>query len=273
MREPRATWLNGSSTSNLKEKPPGRSTNTRAKLLPCSAPTPAKSSATSPPQTSAPSSRLVPKRSRHIARSIFNKWFEWAEFQDKIDRSPMGKVAKVKHPPRRNHDIFKLAEVAQLMALPAPDGQLFTILFGTGLRKAEARRLRRAHIDLERRRLIVHEGKGGKDRVVAPIPEALQAVADLDIIEGLRPEHYLWYTRPGGGDVISRRWPIGDTTFSRWYQTRLEQAQVRYLNPHTTRHTYHELMRMAKLDLEERQVLMGHVKISTTADIYGHSVH
>ena len=182
----------------------------------------------------------------------------------------MGKVAKVKHPPRRNHDIFKLAEVAQLMAIPAPDGQLFTILFVTGLRKAEARRLRRAHIDLDRRRLIVHEGKGGKDRVVAPIPEALQAVADLDIIEGLRPEDYLWCTRPGGGDVISRRWPIGDTTFSRWYQTRLEQAQVRYLNPHTTRHTYHELMRMAKLDLEERQVLMGHVKISTTADIYGH---
>ena len=29
-------------------------------------------------------------------------------------------------------------------------------------------------------------------------------------------------------------------------------------------------MRMHGLDLEERQLLMGHVSIRTTADIYGH---
>lgn len=213
---------------------------------------------------------LTPKRSRHIIRSIINRFFEWAEVQDRIDRSPMGKVARIKHPERRATDTFTIAEVAQLEALPSPDGNLFAILFGTGLRKAEARHLRREHVDLDRRRLIVRQGKGGKDRIVSLTPNALQAVADLDLTERLRRDDHLWHTHPGGGKVISRRWPMGDSTYSRWYQNHLGYAGVRYLCPHTTRHTYHELLRLAGLTLEERQALMGHASIRTTADIYGH---
>ncbi|MBA3565229.1 MAG: tyrosine-type recombinase/integrase [Actinobacteria bacterium] len=212
----------------------------------------------------------TPKRSRHIVRSIINRFFVWAEQQDRIDKSPMRKVATIKHPERRVEGTFTIAQVASLEALPSPDGQLFAILFGSGLRKAEARRLRREHVDLDRRRLIVREGKGGKDRIVALTPGALQAVADLDLTEGLRPWDHLWYTKPGGGNVISRRWPMGDTTYSRWYSLLIERAKVPYLRPHATRHTYHELMRLAGLSLEERQLLMGHVSIRTTADIYGH---
>jgi integrase len=212
----------------------------------------------------------VPPRSRHITRSILNGFFEWAVLDERLDATPMLRVAKIKHPHRVTRPIFTLAQVAQLEALPTPDGQLFAILFGTGIRKAEARRLRRQHIDLTRRRLIVHQGKGGKSRVVAMTPSALQAVADLDITEGLGPDDCLWYTNPGGAHLIRRRWPIGDTTYSTWYTRCIQQANVPYLRPHTTRHTYHELMRLAGLSLEERQLLMGHASIRTTADIYGH---
>jgi integrase len=212
----------------------------------------------------------TPKRSRAQVRSIINRFFVWAEMHDRTVRSPMGKVAVIKHPERRTRDIFTVAEVALLEALPTPDGQLFAILFGTGIRKAEARRLQRGDIDLDRRRLVVRQGKGGKDRIVALTPSAIQAVADLDLLEGLTRDEYLWYSHPGGGTVVSRRWPIGCTTYSRWYERCVELANVPYLSPHTTRHTYHELMRRAGLSLEERQVLMGHASIRTTADIYGH---
>jgi len=213
---------------------------------------------------------LTAKRSRHIVRSILNRWFLWAERKERVDRNPMVKVANIKHPERRTRDIFTLPEVAQLEALPSPHGHLFAIMFGTGIRKAEARNLRRDHIDLDRGRLIVHQGKGGKDRVVALMPSAARAVADLDLLEGLRPDQYLWHTRPGGGQRKFRRWPMGDSTFSVWYANQLAAAGVRYLSPHTTRHTYHELLRLAGLDLEERQAMMGHASIRTTADIYGH---
>jgi integrase len=212
----------------------------------------------------------VGPRSRHISRSIYNQWFEWATVADRIEKTPMGKVTKIKHPPRRERDIFTLAEVAQLEALPAPDGQLFAILFGSGLRRAEARRLRRRHVDLARRRLTVHEGKGGKDGVVALMPAALQAVDDLDLLEGLTENDHFWATRPGGGSRVDRWQPIGDTTFDRWYRRCIQQADVRYLSPHTTRHTYHELLRRAGLTLDERQLLMRHASIRTTADQYGH---
>lgn len=213
---------------------------------------------------------VTSKRSRHIARSILNRWFLWAERKDRVEKNPMVKVANIKHPQRRTRDIFSLGDVAKLEALPSPHGQLFAIMFGTGIRKAEARHLRRDHIDLDRGRLVVRQGKGGKDRIVALMPSAAKAIADLDFIEGLRPEHYLWHTRPGGGQRKLRRWPMGDTTFSSWYKEQVDAAGVRYLSPHTTRHTYHELLRLAGLDLEERQAMMGHASIRTTADIYGH---
>jgi integrase len=212
----------------------------------------------------------VPRPSRHIARSIINKFFEWAELHDKLERSPMGKVARVKHPERRAINTFTDAEVALLEALPSPDGQLFAILFGSGIRKAEARKLRRDDIDIARRRLIVRQGKGGKDRIVALTPSAVQAVADLDLIEGLGPEDHLWGCRPGGGKKVSRRFAIGDSTFSTWYAACIDTARVRYLSPHKCRHTYHELLRRFGLDLEKRHVLMGHKSSRTTTDQYGH---
>jgi integrase len=212
----------------------------------------------------------VGPRSRHITRSIYNQLFEWATVDDRIEKTPMGKVAKIKHPHRRERDIFTLAEVAQLEALPAPDGQLFAILFGSGIRRMEARRLRRRHVDLARRRLTVHQGKGGKDGVVALLPSALQAVDDLDLLEGLGPDDHFWASRPGGGAIVERFRPIGNTTFERWYRRSIAAAAVRYLSPHTTRHTYHELLRRAGLTLDERQLMMRHASIRTTADQYGH---
>jgi integrase len=212
----------------------------------------------------------VPRGSRHIARSIIKKFFEWAEMYEKIDRSPMGRVATVKHPERKAINTFTDAEVAALEALPSPDGQLFAILFGSGLRKAEARKLRRDDIDLARNRLLVRQGKGGKDRIVALTPSAVQAVADLDILEGLAPTDYLWGCYAGGGKKIRRTLAIGDSTFTNWYQRCIDHARVRYLSPHKCRHTYHELLRRFGLDLEKRQVLMGHKSSRTTTDQYGH---
>lgn len=212
----------------------------------------------------------VPRKSRHITRSIINRFFDWAEFHDRISSSPMRKVARVKKYEPPPVATFTIPHVAALEALPAPDGQLFAILFGSGIRKAEARRLQRRDIDLDRRRLIVRRGKGGKGRIVALTPGALKAVVDLDFLENLHPDDYLWSCRPGGGNVIRRRYAIGDTTFSSWYLKCLDRAGVPYLSPHKTRHTYHELLRKFGLTLEERQVLMGHKSIRTTVDQYGH---
>lgn len=214
----------------------------------------------------------IPRPSRHVPRSIIGKFFEWAEAKRRIPRgeNPMDSVAKVRAPHHRPRDIFTPPEVAALEALPSPDGPLFSLLFGSGLRLSEAISLRLENIDLQRQRLIVLDGKGAKDRLVPILPNAAIAVNDLVLLEGLnRPDH-LWYSVKGRSQ-ISRRDPISTTTFYRWYTTRLAGAGLRrYLSPHTTRHTYGHILRELGFDLEERQLLMGHESVRTTQKYYGH---
>lgn len=209
----------------------------------------------------------IPQRSRYISRSIYNSWFEWAFLDERIERNPMVKVPKMRQPSRRPKDIFSEPEIALLEGLPSPDGSLFTILFNTGLRKGEARRLRRDHIDLGRARLAVYDGKGGKDRLVPLAPTVLAAVSDLDLLERLDRTDYLWYTMRG--PYRYRRTPMADSTFDRWYRRCIDLAEVRYLNPHQTRHTFGHLLRERGFDLEERQLLMGHEAVTTTQRYYG----
>lgn len=212
----------------------------------------------------------VPRASRHIPRSIYNSFFAWLHTHDWIDRNPMVKVPKISAQPRRHKDIFTSIEVARLEGLPMPDGQLFTILFGTGIRRTEARMLQRKHIDLNRGRLVVYDGKGGKDRVVPFPPTVTIAVSDLDLLERLSPDDHLWHRKRFlVGDPRRRHDPIGSTTFTNWWTAQLAAAGVDYKNPHQTRHTYHWLLRQGGLDLEDRQFLMGHASPETTVRQYG----
>jgi integrase len=211
--------------------------------------------------------RLIPPRSRHISRSIYNGWFTWGYEQELIAKNPMLKVPKVKAPKQMPADIFTEAERAQLEALPLPDGPLWAILFGCGLRRGEARRLRFGNIDLDRARLMVINGKGGKDRPVG-IPESVvHAIADLhNLCEPMAPEDHLWYlNRYEPGDPRRRHFPIGSTTFDNWYRRCIQQAGVRYLKPHQTRHTYGYWLRdQGEFTLQERALLMGHEDIRMT---------
>lgn len=209
-----------------------------------------------------------PQRSRHIVRSILNTWFQWAEDQERIPRNPMvGKVPTMRQPPRRPKDIFSETERAILESLPSPDGPLWSLLFGAGLRRGEARRLQRGHINLDRGHLIVYDGKGGKDGIVPLFLPTLQAVVEIELAEQLAAGDHLWYTIRGKRRL--RRDPIADSTFERWYTNSLAAAGVRYLNPHQTRHTYGHWLRELGFDLEERKVLMRHENIRTTEHFYG----
>ena len=214
--------------------------------------------------------RVIPPRSRYIPRSIYNCFFEWLLEDDRIEKSPMRKVPKMSAGRRRPKDIFSPEEAAILEALPSPDGPLFAILFRTGIRGGEARNLRRDHIDLNRGRLMVYSGKGNKDRQIPLTPMVAAAIADLDLLERLAPADFLWYRKMYPvGDHRRRQDPVASTTFSTWYAKMLDLVDVRYLNPHQTRHTYHWWLRQGGLDLEERQALLGHESPETTVRQYG----
>ena len=211
------------------------------------------------------------ERSGHIDRAIFNQWFKWGYIKGRIPGNPVDRVAQIRHPKRRPTEIFTDAEIGMLEGQSFPDGALFTILFGTGIRRGEARNLRRDHVDLNRTRLMVYHGKGDKDRVVVLPPNVLRVFADIDLIGQLERDEYLWSLVLADRNQ-TRRYrtnPIGDTTFEKWYARAIAAAGVRYLNPHTTRHTYGWRLRGEGWDLEERAEAMGHEDPSTTKRYYG----
>lgn len=211
-----------------------------------------------------------PEQSRYITRSVFNSFFSWALDDERIERNPMiGKVPKMRPPRRRPKDIFSEEEVALLTKLPSPHGQLYRILFGTGIRRGEARLLLRSHVDIARARLIVYKGKGGKDRIVPMPMDVRRAVDELDLVEGLQDDDYIW-SLVRTKRFRFRKAEIGDTTIDTWHRKQCASAGVRVLNLHQTRHTYGHGLRELGFDLEERQLLMGHEHVTTTQRYYGH---
>ena len=207
----------------------------------------------------------VPAQSRYITKSVYNGFFSWGVREDRLDRNPVDKIRKLRPGPSRPSNVFTEAEVLTLEA--GPDGALWALLFRLGLRRADALRLQRMHLDLDGMRATILNGKGGKHAVIPFGPDLAMRIADLDLLERLEPDDHLWY-RPS--QRRDRRRAIGHSTFQRWYGDQLRAAGIEYRNPHQTRHTFHWLLRHVEhLDLEERQLLMRHASPTTTVKQYG----
>jgi integrase/recombinase XerD len=223
----------------------------------------------------------------HIARSFqplerrtrvaaWKSFFKWAVQTRRIVAKPTDALPTIKRQPKKVYDIFSAADVALLTGLPDRDGTLFEIMFGAGPRKGDCRNLRlrdwrsEATPDAPYGLLVFREGKGGKDRQFPATEPIARKLAELAILDGLKPNDHLWYTRPGGGGKIAREKPIGDGSFDRWWTRCLETAGVRYRNPHLTRHTFATRFLRQRGRLETLQLILGHESIQTTADLYGH---
>jgi integrase/recombinase XerD len=185
---------------------------------------------------------VFPPRSQKRARAALASMFRWAILWGRIERNPMDRIPRAPQPPGRYIEVFTEAEVAALTALDdLRDRALMTVLVDAGLRKGEARNLCAGRCLLEARQLVVVGGKGGKDRVI-PMGDRLASVlADLFLTDGIEPDQFVWYGRGGnqhGHTSVSRSSAIGEGTFHRWWARCLEDAGVRYRNPHTARHTF-----------------------------------
>ena len=79
------------------------------------------------------------------------------------------------HRPRRLPVVLTRHEVhAVICGLGGDYWLIASLLYGSGLRLMEAMRLRYKDVDLERKMLLVRDGKGGKDRVTL-LPDSLLA--------------------------------------------------------------------------------------------------
>jgi len=75
--------------------------------------------------------------------------------------------------------VLTTTEVRAVLAhMPAPYDLLVRLLYGSGMRIGEATRLRVKDVDLERRSIVVRDGKGAKDRVTVLADSCAAALSE-----------------------------------------------------------------------------------------------
>jgi integrase/recombinase XerD len=213
--------------------------------------------------------KSFPPKSRRVRKAAYDSFYRWAVRTRRVEKNPMELLPRIKRTPQRIIDTFTDAEIDDLAALPLIDSTLMLLLIEAGLRKTEASMLQVRRLKLDPAEVIVVGGKGGKDRVIPMTARLQQSVQELLLFEQLRPEDYVWYSRPGGGRVQRTRL-IGKSSFHQWWLRCLNEADVRYRNPHVTRHTFATRWLRRGGRLETLSMVMGHASIRTTADLYAH---
>jgi site-specific recombinase XerD len=180
-----------------------------------------------------------------------------------IDDLPLVKA------PKKLPVVLSPEEVARLIE-GAPNlcyRTMLMLLYATGLRRAEAARLKISDIDSARMLIHVHQGKGSRDRDLPLTPKLLAALREYWRNSKHKPRVYLF---PSRVQPIEPERPITDKII--WHachEAALRAGITKRIGPHTLRHCFATHMLEAGTDLRTIQLLLGHQRLKDTA-IYLH---
>jgi integrase/recombinase XerD len=171
--------------------------------------------------------------------------------------------------PRKLPVVLSQEEVVRLIE-GAPNlhyRTLLMLLYATGLRRAEAVRLKISDVDTSLMLIHVHQGKGSRDRDLPLTPKLLEALREYWQSCKRKPRVYLF---PSRFPPIEPERPISDkVVWHACHKAALRAGLTKRIAPHTLRHSFATHMLEAGTDLRTIQLLLGHERLKDTA-VYLH---
>ena len=207
--------------------------------------------------------------SRSLARSLsaLRQLFRWLEAQDLVENRKILQLAmpKVPHSVPKPLTVGKAADVvdagagAELDWVLARDAAVLLLLYGCGLRIAEALSIKAKDAPTPDRDVLRITGKGGKERLVPVLPIVRDAVA----------RYVQLCPYPLEPDAPMFRGAKGGPLSPRLIQLAMERLRESLdlpatATPHALRHSFATHLLSAGGDLRQIQELLGHASLSTT---------
>jgi site-specific recombinase XerD len=206
-------------------------------------------------------SKKVKPKTINCHISCVRAFYEYLEREDALKvANPVRKGYCMRLPrplPRflNDDEVVKLFKVIKTRR----DRAMFMLMLRTGLRVEEVSRLTVGAVDLKGKKIFVHQGKGGKDRVVYISSDAHQALVEY---MSHRPA-----MRSKGLFLVEKGSCRGSPISVRGIQKRIEYYSGKAglkVSCHQLRHTMATQLLNADTGLSTIQDLLGHELIATT---------
>lgn len=204
--------------------------------------------------------RLCPKTINCHLNSI-RRFYDYLRYEEDIHIPNPCKSGYALRQPRPLPRCLKQEEVGRLFDVihSIRDRAMFMVMLRCGLRVEEVTGLKIGAVDLARRKLVVQNGKGGKDRVVYISNDACEALAKyLKVRPSARGRQIF---------LVEKGTCKGKPISVRGVQKRMEyyagKSGVK-ASCHQLRHTMATQLLNAEADLVTIQDLLGHSCITTT---------
>lgn len=196
----------------------------------------------------------------HKVKVLAGLLYQYALADDIVDKN-YAEFVNLPPSDTKEKEIFTDFEIGSIANLAKTDkwAKAVLILIYTGMRIGELLNHTKFTVDIENMLFLGgNKTEAGKKKII-PVHLKIQECV------------MYWYAQ-GGSYFISRNsTKIKVDYFRKYlYYPTLEKAGVRKLTPHSTRHTFANLMNRAGVDKTYQQKLIGHANYSTTANIYTH---
>jgi integrase/recombinase XerD len=198
-------------------------------------------------------------------------FFRWLKKQGRLHFDPAADLELMKVEKALLRHVLKADEVDQVLNTidtthPAGlrDRAILELLYSTGVRRAEAVRLRIVDLDVERGTVMVRLGKGKKDRVV-PIGERAIAWV-VKYLDDVRPL-FVPATEDDGTLFLSDRGrPLAADTLTKIGRRRIEESGLYQKGDacHVFRHSAATAMLRGGADIRHLAEFLGHAQLTTT---------